>query len=381
MKNQKEMYKFYPVVDVHATWLVLNPIQGCPKKCKYCFLRERGLNKIKPVVLATPEEAVEKLLNSKFYIEDMPLCLFSQTDAFATPSNIEYAKQLVNILMQKDIKNPIIFITKCRIPIEFIEFIDYYEKQGKQFIFFLSYSGLESNIEVGVDKEDIQDNFIFLSKYNKKIVHYWRPLIPENSQKTTIDEVYKFVKKYSIASVTIGLKITEDIMYNIGWEELVKNKEKALKVNNVWNKYAYDYIWGCIARKEEIYPMFQTTACAVAYALKQPDRKFFYNTEVCKVCNKCPKEQRNLCDRKYQMFKYPEKEYIIRLINDLGKDVTEDQIELDLEKRLVVIKNTEMSFNEISFLREKIGMKISVGRSKNDYYWNSEIIDTKILKI
>lgn len=227
MKKQKYQYNFYPIVDMHSTWLVLNPIQGCPKKCKYCFLRERGLNQIAPIVLATPEEAVESLLNSKFYIEDMPLCLFSQTDAFATPSNIEYAKQLVKILMQKDIKNPIIFITKCSIPLEFIEFIDYYEKQGKQFVFFLSYSGLESNVEVGVNKKDIQDNFVLLSKYNKKIVHYWRPLIPENSRKDIIDEVYNFVKKYSITSVTIGLKITEDIMNNIGWEELLKNKEKA----------------------------------------------------------------------------------------------------------------------------------------------------------
>ena len=28
---------YYPIVDVHATWLVLNPIQGCPKKCRYCL--------------------------------------------------------------------------------------------------------------------------------------------------------------------------------------------------------------------------------------------------------------------------------------------------------------------------------------------------------
>lgn len=66
----------------------------------------------------------------------MPLCLFSQTDAFATPNNIEYAKQLITILMEKKIKNPIIFITKCYIPKEFIEFIDYYEKKGNKFLFF-----------------------------------------------------------------------------------------------------------------------------------------------------------------------------------------------------------------------------------------------------
>lgn len=34
--------EFYPIVDMHSTWLVLNPIQGCPKKCKYCFLAEKN---------------------------------------------------------------------------------------------------------------------------------------------------------------------------------------------------------------------------------------------------------------------------------------------------------------------------------------------------
>lgn len=31
-----------PVIDQHASWLAVNPIQGCPKKCAYCFLDQRG---------------------------------------------------------------------------------------------------------------------------------------------------------------------------------------------------------------------------------------------------------------------------------------------------------------------------------------------------
>lgn len=373
--------KFYPIVDVHATWLVLNPIQGCPKKCRYCFLRERGLNQIQPNVLVSPEQAVEMLLNSKFYIKDMPLCLFSQTDAFATPNNIEYAKRLITILMEKKIENPIVFITKCQIPKEFIEFIDFYEKKGNKFLFFLSYSGLNSDIEIGVNKHIIEENFVTLSRYNKKIIHYWRPLIPENSKQTEIDKVYNFVKKYCIASVAIGLKVTEDIINNIEWNELRYNKEEALKVNNVWNKNAYDYIWQHLAKREDNYPIFQTTACAVAYALGQPDRKFFYNTYICISCNKCTKEQRSLCKKKYDSFKYPLKEHVIQLIKRIGKELDQHQIEFDLDKRAVIIRNIEMSFNEISFITESLGMKVIVTKKKNDYYWNSEIINAEVLKI
>ena len=42
------MYK-YPIVDLHATWLVLNPIQGCPNRCKYCFLNGVQLTGVKPI--------------------------------------------------------------------------------------------------------------------------------------------------------------------------------------------------------------------------------------------------------------------------------------------------------------------------------------------
>lgn len=378
-EKKEKTKKFYPIVDVHATWLVLNPIQGCPKKCKYCFLGERGLNQVEPTVLVEPEEAVKILLDSKFYIEDIPLCLFSQTDAFATPNNIEYAKKLIKILMEKDIKNPIVFITKYQIPEDFIEFIDYYEKKGKNFLFFLSYSGLKNDVEVGVNKKNIEGNFITLSKYNKKIIHYWRPLIPENSKKEVIDEVYNFVKKYCVASVAIGLKITEDIINNIGWKELIDNKENAMKVNNVWHRDAYDYIWGSLINNKEKYPIFQTTACAVVYALGQPDRKFFYNTDICVKWNRCSKEQRDLCKKKFEKFQYPSKEHIVELIGKLGQKIKLDQI--NFNKRMVFLEGIELRFNEISFLTESLGMKISVIKRKNDYYWNSEIINPEILKI
>lgn len=69
---------------------------------------------------------------------------------------------MVEILMERKIKNPIVFITKCKIPEEFIDFIDNYEKQEHNFLFFLSYSGLDKNIELGVNKEIIENNFIKL---------------------------------------------------------------------------------------------------------------------------------------------------------------------------------------------------------------------------
>ena len=369
---------FFPIVDVHATWLVLNPIQGCPKKCKYCFLAERNLNRVKPNILVSPEEAVRLLLKNRFYNSSIPLCLISQSDAFSTNENTEYVKQLVENLMEKKIKNPIIFITKCHIPIDFIEFIDKYEKQGHKFLFFLSYSGLDYTVELGVDKKIIEENFVNLSKYNKTIVHYWRPFIKENSTKEVIESVYNYVKKYCKASVAIGLKTTNNIIDNIGWEKLEENREEALKADNVWNEFAYDYIWNELKKRDD-YPIFQTTSCALGYALGKADRKFFYNTDICTKCNKCTKEQRARCQLKYESYKTPSKKDVLKVLKKIDRVIPINQIEI--RDRLIVLKNIELNFNEISYLTDSLETRVITKKNEKDYYWNTSINNASILKL
>ena len=370
---------YFPIVDVHATWLVLNPIQGCPKKCKYCFLAERNLNQVKPNILVSPEEAVKLLLKNRFYNSNIPLCLISQSDAFSTIENIEYVKQLVENLMRAKIKNPIIFITKCNIPIDFIEFIDKYEKLGHSFLFFLSYSGLDHTVELGVDKKIIENNFVNLKKYNKKIVHYWRPFLKENSTKEVIEKVYNYVKKYCIASVAIGLKTTNSIIDNISWDELKNNRDIALKADNVWNEYAYNYVWNELKNRDDSYPIFQTTSCALGYALGVADRKFFYNTDICLKCNKCPVEQRKKCKIKYETHTIPTKKDVLKVLQKLNRDIDLNKIEI--VDRTIILKDIELNFNEISYLTDSLETRVVTKKSDNDYYWNTSINNASILKL
>lgn len=288
--------EYYPIVDMHATWLVLNPIQGCPKKCKYCFLDERHLNGVKANILVSPEEAVKQLLESDFYIPDVPLCLFSQTDAFVSKENIEYLKQLIYLIDYAKINNPIIFITKCAIPDDFIEYLHKYIKKGHKFIFFLSYSGLEHDIEQGIVKKQIEDNFLKLKENNIDIIHYWRPFLPQNSSKEQIDKIYNFVSKHAKASIIIGLKVTDSIIDNINWKELSEVRELAKNSDSVWNKNAYEYVWNNLKYKNE-YPIYQTTSCALALVLEKGERKFFYNIHICTECNLCPAAQRAICKK------------------------------------------------------------------------------------
>lgn len=61
------------IVDQHATWIAVNPVQGCPKSCRYCFLHERGQAGVAPETLADPASTVELLLTSPLYAPTRPV--------------------------------------------------------------------------------------------------------------------------------------------------------------------------------------------------------------------------------------------------------------------------------------------------------------------
>ena len=374
----KKNINYYPIVDMHATWLVLNPVQGCPKKCKYCFLAERNLNGVLPNVLISPEVAIDQLIKSEMYMPDIPLCLFSQTDAFVTKENIEYIKQLIYLIDEKKINNPIIFISKCEIPDSFIDFLDPYIKKGHKFIFFLSYSGLESDIELGVVKKQIEDNFIKLKRRNINIIHYWRPFLPQNSSKEQIDKIYNFVRKYADASIIIGLKTSNSIIDNIDWKELTAVREDAINSDNVWTKEAYDYVWNELKYKSD-YPIFQTTSCALALVLKKAERKFFYNTKICNECNLCPISQRKICFKNVNKRKKIGKKEVQKILKKLNIKIEDKNIEI--KEDILYLKNTELKRTQISMITELLQIKTIACSSVNDYYWNTSINNKEILKL
>ena len=353
-----------PIVDTHASWLALNPIHGCPFSCKYCFMGGIGNTSIKPVVLCNPKEAVNELINYKNYNKNMPLCLFSSTDAFATIDNIKYAKELVLELLNNNIRNPIIFITKCYIPDDFLDLLDQAESKGMKFIFFLSYSGIDSSIERGINHEKTRMNFMNLSKRNKTIIHYWRPFIPQNSTNEKIEEVLSFVKKYAKASVVIGLKVQESFVNNLDfWPEIIERKEEAINSESTWTHNAYQLLYN---KKYTDYKIFRSTSCALSYCLEEADYNCYYNTEICKL-NNCDMKQKERCGKKINI----NKQDLINIINEyLNKNNKKIEYEIDEETKTIIF-NGILSTSETVIIKYLTAYNVISSRDINDHYWNT----------
>lgn len=102
-----------PIVDQHATWIAVNPIQGCPKACAYCFLNERGQTGVRPEQLASPDETVDLLTASRFYAPDRPVALYTWTDVMALPSSRAHLADLLALLADRQAPNQVILITNA----------------------------------------------------------------------------------------------------------------------------------------------------------------------------------------------------------------------------------------------------------------------------
>lgn len=362
-----------PVIDIHASWLALNPIHGCPFSCKYCFLNGVDLTSKKPIELTTVEDAVQQLINFKYYDKSFPLCLFTSTDFAGCPSNLNYAIKIIEELYKNNISNPIVFITKQYIPDYFLDVIDEYEKKSMKFVFLLSYSGLTNKIEVGINKEKIKENFINLHKRGKKIIHYWRPFLPENSTQEVLEDVYNFVKQYASCSISIGLKVQPSYINNLSfWEKLYTNKENSYSYESVWTKNAYEFIE---EKKHGDYPIFNTTSCALSYTINQPDYNAFYCSKFCES-NNCPQLQKNRCASKKNSLNTKNIKKIIEEF--MGKLGCSFQFNIDLTNNVIFIEK-ELKTSEIVYLKMLTNMKIVCDKKLDDYYWSTTNTSNQIL--
>ncbi|MBC8471351.1 MAG: radical SAM protein, partial [Planctomycetes bacterium] len=313
------------------TWLAIDPIVGCGLDCQYCFLQAYGKAKTKGKVIMLPKETLERLVTFRTYRKDSVLMLGSETDIFMNRFNSQFFAELLRLFEYERIGNPIAVVTKCHIPDEFIQMAQ--DFKHTTILFYLSYSGLPKEIEPNVNIEKLKNNFRRLHDAGLNAIHYWRPLLPQNSSLEIMETVFRDVYRYAKCSVISGLRTNSRLReFYWFWPELKKVDIAFHKVSYIWTQIVIESI-EIIKSKYPNYPIYHVNSCAVAYTLGKPEFNCFYDTELCKD-NSCPSSQRGICQVDSVTRWFPTEEQIRLAMRSLSIDG--NFIADDKEKTIVV---------------------------------------------
>jgi len=356
-----------PLIAQHSTCIAVNPVQGCPKSCAYCFLQELRQTGVAPEAIATPSQALQALLSYKFYLPETPLALFTNTDAFATLANERQLLDLLHLMAEVKVPNIITIITKCLISEDAMQELVDVQRRGIRLILYLSYSGLDSVLERGVNHSHLRNNFPRAATAGLEIVHYWRPALPQNSSLEIMTDVYDHVRRYAKCSVVTGLKLTPGSRQRLGnelWPALLTTPE-AETAEGVWPSS----FWKFVADQGTDYPIFHTNACAIAYVTGSADRFGVFNSEECQHCNRCPDSQRARCARGFERLPELDPPTVEKVLADLG--ISCESVVVRTEPRRVEINGAAMSSETIGHLRTRFAAAIATAHIADDWYWST----------
>ncbi|MGP4018807.1 radical SAM protein [Saccharopolyspora sp. 5N708] len=353
-----------PIVDQHATWIAVNPVQGCPKKCTYCFLNERGQTAVPPKQLVSAEESVELLLNSSFYGPLRPVALYTWTDVMALPASRAHLTDLLEELVRRQLCNPVVLITKCHVPDEMIEVINAARHRGVTVLVYLSYSGLGRDIERGIRHDAIAENFPRLAEAGIPIVHYWRPAFPESAGLDTMRHVLDHAARYARCTVAAGLKVEKGALARLAqvWPELATTAG-VTEAEGVYPRGFWEFIHRTWQRHPG-YPLFHTNSCALAYALGRSDSFGVFGSQVCRVRNNCPVAQRELCTVANAQRTPPTADDVhVALVR---RDLAEAPFTLAEDGRELII-DAAVDTNLAAALTQDLGIRVRVARDDADH--------------
>ncbi|GAA2693014.1 MULTISPECIES: hypothetical protein [Actinosynnema] len=366
--GQRPVRVWTAIVDQHATWIAVNPVQGCPKSCRYCFLNERGQTAVRPETLASPARSVELLLACPHYTPERPVAYYTWTDAMALPTTREHLKALLGELTRRGVPNPVVLITKCRVPDDVIAAITAAIRDGLRVLVYLSYSGLSGEVERGIRHEDLRENFPRLADAGVPIVHYWRPAFPRSATPETMTAVLDWAAAHARCTVAAGLKVEAAALPGLArlWPELATTPEVD-KAECVYPRAFWDFIHATAAT-HPTHPLFHTNSCALAYVLGRTDRFGVFDTPVCATRNHCPTGQRDLCRAAARRRRPVREQDVAAALARHGHP--DAAFTLDPAAGEVIVRRA-LPTNVAAALTQDLATRVRVQRQEDDPYWSS----------
>ncbi|MGH4022750.1 MAG: hypothetical protein ACRDT0_26635 [Pseudonocardiaceae bacterium] len=357
-----------PVIDQHATWIAVNPIQGCPKACVYCFLHERGQAAVRPEVLASPAETVELLVSSTYYGTERAVALYTWTDVMALPRSRAHLAQVLEELAQRRVPNPIVLITKCHVPDSTIEAMCRARAGGVRLITYLSHSGLGADVERGIRRPAIVQNFPRITTAGLPVIHYWRPALPGSATSERMATVLDWASRFARCTVAAGLKVEDAALPRLAeqWPALAE-VAGVTSAEGVYPAAFWDFL-ADVPRSYPGYPLFHSNACALAYALQEVDRFGIFGSEVCRRRNVCPAAQRDRCELGVGERSVPTRRAVEKALAHRG--VAGSSFEIGDDGRDVVLDD-EVPTSTVAALTQDLGVRVRGHRDQRDPYWNS----------
>ncbi|GDY29754.1 hypothetical protein [Gandjariella thermophila] len=357
-----------PIVDQHATWIAVNPVQGCPMACVHCFLNERGQTAVRSEQFATPVETVNLLTASQFYEPSRPVALYTWTDVMALPASRAHLAELLGVLADRQFTNPLVLITKCHVPDETVETIAAARRLGLRVIVYLSYSGLGRDIERGIRHEAIADNFPRLAEADIPVVHYWRPAFPESANPEKMERVIALASRFARCTVAAGLKVERAPVARLAevWPELAETPGVA-EAEGVYPRPFWDFIhrtW----QQYPGYPLFHTNSCALAYVFAQADRFGVFRSTTCRTRNNCPTAQRNRCTVAAMHRASPGAEQVRAALEQRGLAGVRFSLTADGQELVI---HAAVATSITAALTQDLGVRVKAARQDADAYWSS----------
>lgn len=319
---------------------------GCGLKCSYCVLATlEGFNE-GAILQIKPKKLVDELLNNKYYEKNKtPIMINNRTDPFIKEV-IPYTLEILDLLIEKDIKSPILIISKFAPPVELKKYFDYLD-----ICFFYSYSGIDSDFNYKKVFDDLKEINKIVPKESR--YHYFRPIIPGvNDNLEFMKKIINiFVENNFESSVIAGFRVT-----NLN-KHLIKEKSIDLEKidyshklvnNNIYeiNKWFFN----------SNYYIFRHTSCALAYHTKSFNKLNYYKKEG-HCFSSCPNN--SICSKK--------KININEIFKELKKRF-KDKYDLDYDNDSIIIKS-ECSQELVAYIKNAFGCKVnatSVKLSKSE---------------
>jgi DNA repair photolyase len=288
----------YRPLTYHDTWMSLDPIRGCPFSCGYCVLRHSGSVGTRPIREVEPDECVRQLLGHPFFVPGFtPIAIGNETDMFHD-LNVDYLVRLLADIRMAGIDNPIVLITKARLTDQKLAAV---RQVGEQrVILFLSYSGLTGigrHFEPNFTDDQLRENFLAARRSGFRVVHFWRPLLPENTTDDAIRQMLTFVPGLAEASVFVGLKLHPELTERVVSDGRIDVPvELRYKYGEWLEPEVVARIYEHAASLCPDHPLYRHSSCALAKVLSRPNHTAtVFREDICPPSH-CPAAQRKVCE-------------------------------------------------------------------------------------